>query len=137
MKTPREILLERHQAIDPKLDALRREILARQFETSRPINSGTNRLNLLWQELFWSCRRTWTSLAAIWVILLLLNLSQRDPASVRLAQSQPSAVTMMSFRDQEALLQELLADRTSPLEAVPARPFEPKPRSEISRTTAV
>lgn len=132
MKTPRELLLERHQAMEPRLDVLRREVLAKQWEPGT-----TNWTSRFWLEVFWSCRRTWTSLAAIWVILLLLNLSQRDPASVRLAQSQPSAVTMMSFREQEALLQELLADRTSPLEAVPARPFEPKPRSEISRTTAV
>ena len=132
MKTPRELLLERHQAMEPRLDVLRREVLAKQWEP------GTTKwTSRFWLEVFWSCRRTWTSLAAIWVILLLLNLSQRDPASVRLAQSQPSAVTMMSFQEQEALLQELLADRTSPLEAVPARPFEPKPRSEISRTTAV
>ena len=28
MKTPREILLGRHQAVEPKLDAIRREVVA-------------------------------------------------------------------------------------------------------------
>ena len=132
MKTPREILLERHQAIEPRLDALRREVLVNQWE---PVT--THLLTRFWQELFWSCRRTWISLAVVWVALLLINLSQREPASSRGRQSPPSPMTMMAFRDQEALLQELLADRTPPVEAVPTRPFEPKPRSEIARTTAV
>jgi len=131
MKTPRELLLVRHQAMDPKLDTIRREVLANRWEPT------TNWPTRLWLELFWSCRRIWTGLAAVWVILFLINLSQRDPASARLAQSQPEAMTVMALRDQEALLQELLADRTPPVEAVPPRPFEPKPRSDISRPTAV
>ena len=132
MKTPRELLLERHQAIEPRLDAIRREVLASRWEPA-----PSNGLARVWQELFWSCRRTWTGLAAVWVVLFLINLSQRDAASARLAPSQSPAETIMAFRDQEALLRELLADRIPPLEAIPARPFEPKPRSEISRTTAV
>jgi len=132
MKTPRELLLERHQAIDPRLDALRREVLASRW---KPVTAHW--LARLWQELFWSCRRTWTSLAAVWVVLFLINFSQRDPASARLAQSAPSADTLMSIRTQEALLRELLADRTPPVAALPPRPFEPKPRSETDRTTAV
>ena len=132
MKTPRELLLERHQAIEPRLDVLRREVLASRREPAPP-----HWFARLWLELFWSCRRIWTGLAVVWVALLFINLSQREPASARLVQSQPSPMTMMAFRDQEALLQELLADRTPPVEAVPARPFEPKPRSEIARPTAV
>ena len=31
MKTPRDILLERHQAASPKLDAIRREIVDAEF----------------------------------------------------------------------------------------------------------
>lgn len=35
MKTPREILLERHQAAAPKLDAIRREVLDAEFNAGQ------------------------------------------------------------------------------------------------------
>jgi hypothetical protein len=36
MKTPREILLERHRAVDAKLDALRRQILQVEVQAAPP-----------------------------------------------------------------------------------------------------
>jgi len=138
MKTPREILLARHRAAGPKLDALRREVvvgLNRQDakEPSFPaflvawFLGGSNKL---WRELVWPCRRTWSALAAVWVLLALINFSQRDNSSPALAKSAPSAGMLLTFRDQQKILNELFADRTVPAEAVRPRIYAPKPRTE-------
>ena len=62
MKTPREILLARHQAANAKLHEIRRAVVAdlspRQTrELEMPF------LLKLWRELFWPCRRTWAGLS--------------------------------------------------------------------------
>ena len=138
MKTPRDILFQRHEAAGPKLDAIRRDIVARHCA---PVERGLAAAlasfpNRVWQELFWSCRRVWTGLAVVWMVLVFVNLSQRDSQSAHAqpAGSPPSAEMVMALHRQEA---ELLADRSGPADAVRPRNFEPAPRSEISGITEI
>jgi len=125
MKTPRELLLARHQAANAKLDVLRREIVARQ--AAAPDRPGF--LARLWLELIWPCRRTWTGLAAVWLLIIAANLSLREPRPA-LAQRNPEPQIMMSYQVQEKMLNDLLADRAAPPDVERPRFFKPGPRSE-------
>jgi hypothetical protein len=140
MKTPREILLARHRAAVPQLDAIRRSVVA---ELNRPATREQNFLaslvaglrngcNPLWRELVWPCRRVWTGLAVVWILILAVNFSQRDRTSAALVKSTPTAGMMMTFSDQQKMLNELFADRSLPAEAERPRIFSPKPRTEAA-----
>jgi hypothetical protein len=141
MKTPREILLARHRAAVPQLDAIRQSVVA---ELNRPATRKQNFLaslvaglrdgsNPLWRELVWPCRRIWTGLAVIWILIFAVNFSQRDRTPATLAKSTPTAGMMMTFRDQQKMLNELFADRSLPAEAERPRIFSPKPRTETTK----
>ena len=150
MKTPRAILFARHQAAAPKLDAIRREIVKAEFMdvgqashlslTSllfRMETGATPVLRLLWRELILPSRRIWSGLAAAWVLIFIVNVSQRDGSQTIVAKSPATAPMMMSFRDQQKWLNELLADRPQPAEADRPLIIAPKPRSEVSQTATV
>jgi hypothetical protein len=136
MKTPREILLEQHRSAAPKLDAIRREVLAEKVTPARAGGSGAlaavwlNWPVVLWRELIWPCRRTWTALAAVWILIFIFNLSQRDKlelAARKLPPPSPEAV--MAWRQQERLLAELIGSSGTG-DAEQRKIFLPQPRSE-------
>jgi len=141
MKTSREILFARHQSNAPKLDAIRREVVAGLNHQDTKAQSGAVNLvswclggsNKLWLELIWPCRRIWSGLAAVWILIFIINFAQRDGSQDANAKSAPTAGVMMAFGEQEKLLNELLADRSLPVEADRPRNFTPKPRTETIR----
>jgi hypothetical protein len=140
MKTPREILFERHQSAQPKLDALRRKALAECAEaTAAPEMNGRlgpwfnlSRVPMkLWQELIWPCRRIWGGLAATWCVLLLINLNMDEaPAVTNKRTSTLTLEVLMALREQRELLAKLL-DSTPPSAASPAPPAARGPRSAL------
>jgi hypothetical protein len=149
MKTPREILLKRHQAAAPKLDAIRHDVLNAEFKVGQAsrlslislffqMETGWKSvLRLLWQELIWPCRRTWTALAAVWMALFIFNVSQRD--KVELAARKlppPSPEAILAWRQQEKLLAELIGP-SAPGDVERRKIFFPKPRTEIAEAMAV
>ena len=145
MKTPHDILFARHQAAAPKLDAIRREVV-RELN-----NQGTKEQSLpaffvawflgcsnkLWQELVLPSRRIWTGLAAVWVLLFIVNFSQRDNVSSITGKTVRSGEVSMSVQAQQRWVNELLADRSSPPEADRPKIFSPKPRTEIIKILIV
>ena len=139
MNTPRDILFARHRDAEPKLDAIRRKVVAQHCsDTAREQTAaGFGFLTRLWLELVWPCRRIWTGLAVVWVLLFIVNISQRDDSHAISANSSPPAGMMMAYRGQEKILAELLGDWSQPREADRQRNFVPKPRSEICGTAAV
>ena len=138
MKTPREILFARHQSAAPKLDAIRRSVvdeLNNQDAKTRSFLSIVASLRLccsnkIWQELVFPCRRIWTGLAAVWLLLFIANFSQREPVSSVTGQPVRSQAVMMSWQAQQRWMNELLADRSAPPEADRPRNGAPKPRTE-------
>ena len=146
MKTPRELLLERHQATTPKLDAIRREVVEVAADVNRRKQSvreltvaatlaKTIRLSFL--ELVWPCRRTWAALAAVWMALFIFNVSQRDQAELAARKlPPPSPEAIMAWRQQERLLAELIGP-SAPGYAEQRKIFLPKPRTEIAEAVAV
>ncbi len=89
MKTPRELLLQRHQQAEPKLDRLREGVIAGLAKPESKAEAAPSLIcffaRKLWEELVVPSRRIWVGLAAAWMVLLAVNLqmnhSQRNSAS--------------------------------------------------------
>ena len=126
MKTPREILLEQHRSAAPKLDAIRNEVLNAE---RRGAEAHPNWLVLCWRELIWPSRRIWTGLAAVWVLILAANISLREHSPAIVKSGSPSEM-MMTLKDQQKILAELLTDHSVPRDADRQKIFSPKPRTE-------
>ena len=146
MKTPREILLEQHRSVAPKLDAIRREIVEVAADVNRRKQSVheltfaatlANAVRHSFLELIWPCRRTWAGLAAVWIALFIFNVSQRDQSELAaLKLPPPSPEAIMAWRQQEKLLSELIGP-SAPGDAEQRKIFLPKPRTESAEAEAV
>jgi hypothetical protein len=132
MKTAREILLERHETVVPKLNAIRHEIIREGRRVAVPkfrVADTATLPILIWRELIFPCRRIWTSLAAIWILIFIFNFSQRDKSELMAKKSPlPSPEMILAFRQQEKLLAELIGPNEP--QAEPPKTFLPQPRSE-------
>ena len=131
MKTPREILSGQHRLAESKLDAIRSEVVAQCREGRRVVVAKsvlTYLPVLLWRELIFPSRRTWAGIAAAWALILVVNFSLRDPGQGGAAKV--TAPEMMSFQEQQKLVNELLADRFVPVDFDRQKTFTPRPRSE-------
>ena len=143
MKTPREILLAQHRAAGPKLDAIRRAVVADKLNHQNTkaqswvavfVSWCLRGSNVFWSELILPSRRTWSGLAAAWLLIVAVNILQREPATAGKFSSASSAPTMMSFREQQRWMNELFADRTVATDAEPPKTFSPKPRTENTQS---
>ena len=133
MKTPREILIKRHQAIEPKLDAIRETAVA-SLNDRRTANSPAvtdRRYN--WREFLFSLRWHLAGMSAVWLVVALLSLNAGHSASLASsvpAQKIPSAqIIMASLRENRRQLLELM----QPAEArgeQPQKSILPRPRSQ-------
>src|SRR5688572_9621455 len=124
MKTPRELILERHRTSAVKLDLQGKDLAA--YASPRPV------LRAWWEESIWPWRRIWIGLAPVWVIIAVLNLSSRDEPESQARRPDPQV--MMAWREQNRFMTQVLqpalpADKLK-LEHHPARPGIPRPRSE-------
>ena len=141
MRTPREILLARHRAAEPKLDAIRRSAVAETFgpdASGKPCSGMVAWLlrcsTIPWRELVLPSRRLWAGLAAVWVVLAIIHLSQRDTVSSITGQPVHSPAMMMSWQVQQRLMNEVLVDRVTPPDAERPRNAVPRPRTEEYRS---
>src|SRR5947209_2974627 len=87
MKTPREILLSRHRRTEPKLDAIRKRVLAEHDEPSEARLSLSFIVMELWRELIRPCRQVWGGLAAVWVAIAVFNFATTAPTAVASAKA--------------------------------------------------
>jgi len=136
MKTPREILFQRHQNIEPKLDAIRESTVA-ALRDRRGVNDAhgrwlQNAVTMIWHgfwhELVWPCRRIWAGLAVTWVVILAVNFSIQDKSEI-ITEKSPTPEMIMAWRQQERLLVELIGPNETHA-AAPPKPFSPRPSSE-------
>lgn len=138
MKTPRDILLARHQAAEPKLSAIRKSVLAAVPETPGTIQAGRGfavRLVpswflILWRELILPSHRVWSGLATIWALIVLVNLCQHEPANRTQRAAAGAPPVMVSWGAEQRLMNELLADRQPPIEADRPANGVPRPRTQ-------
>lgn len=93
MKSPREILLDRHRSAEPQLDAMRRRLVAGLSARRAGASPWSGFLELVWTQLIAPCRPVWTALAVVWVAIVLLqfNAARLRPPGSRDAAVVPSA----------------------------------------------
>jgi hypothetical protein len=124
MKTPRELLFERHRHAQPKLDALRRETLA---ATTKPVQPAMSLRDML-RSLRWHL----AGMSALWALVLFLHLGTGSEtsmiASIPPAKIPPPQVVMAALRENRRQLFEMIDAR--PPENEHRELILPKPRSE-------
>ncbi len=73
----------------------------------------------------------WSALAAVWLVILVLNHAARDTSPVVLAKSAPPSPQMLlALRQQQKLLAELI-EPSATRDADKPKSFAPRPRSEL------
>ena len=136
MKTPREILLRKHQHEEPALDAIRRQALGQVVFGALQASST----DLPWPslvELLFRLRWHLAALAAVWAAIALLSILSAAPQN---RPPQPTlsfaAQRMTVARENRRLLNELLKPVNA--EASAAMPGAALPRSDaVPRSISV
>ena len=134
MKTPREVLLERHRAAETKLNALRENVRVSAFPPADaparqpfPVRAAFT----LWRELVLPCRRVWAGLAAVWFAILLLNYCDGGSPKMPAGQTAASAPeVLMVLREQKQIVAELINPALPPPPVSAPAPAVPGPRGE-------
>lgn len=138
MKTPRQILFQKHAASMPKLDRLRAEVLRQHGPRTKALSRFRERnfaalaVEKLWAELIWPCRRVWAGLAAVWFVLLGFQLGAHSPETPPHATSAAALATALEQRRQ--LLAELF--RPTPVAPPPKPPPQAHAPDRITRRIA-
>jgi hypothetical protein len=87
-------------------------------------------INSQLSTLLWPHPTAWAGLAAVWLVILGVNLTMREATPLVAKRASPaSPQVLMAYREQERLLTELLGPREAPV-AEPPKPAPPRPRSE-------
>ncbi|MBU6402176.1 MAG: hypothetical protein KGS61_17800 [Verrucomicrobia bacterium] len=141
MKTPRQLLFQRHQPAEPDLDAIRHRVVLDAFGPIRAEAADTEpatgawpaRLaQAIWLELVWPCRRAWVGLAAIWVVISVLNHASADNPAVTQTRAEPLSPAIVTLLKEQRQLAADLEDLTSSSEVEPTQ-SRSRPRSEVER----
>ncbi len=149
MKTPREILFDRHRDAEARLDCLRRDVLENELRKARvrlgestpqaaprTVRRGGDTapcpapvwLSVLWQELVWPCRRAWVGLAALWMLIAALHSFSDNDRPVFVSEATARPEIMAALHAQRLLRAELLG--SIPDQADNSAAPAPAPRSE-------
>ena len=78
MKTVRELLLNRHRSVEPKLNALRARTISELQAGAGDLQIAHAKPSLrlrIWQELILPARRLWVGVAAAWCVIAFLHVS--------------------------------------------------------------
>jgi len=136
MKTPREILLQRHQNVVPQLDAIREAAVAATAGHGRArtldVSPATGRRGGL-RELLFSLRWHLAGMSAVWLAVAFLNLNTGRPVSQMAAippRKIPSPqIILASLRENRREILQLIQPPDS-RDAEPQRLIPPPPRSQ-------
>ena len=111
--------------------AWRAEILsAARASGSRPSTLDSRPLPW-WRELLWPCPQAWAGVAAVWLVILGVNLATRETTPRNFARQAvpPSPEMLLVLRQQQLLLAELV-ERPEPRAADRSKTVPPRPRSQ-------
>lgn len=119
MKTPRDLLLECHQAVDPRLDALRRAVLDNRFPSrvSPPRRSTElGRWIVALVNGFRPFHRQLAAMAALWALAAVLNGEFGSDPGLKLAGQNPPAPhqILAALRENRRQVWELIQGPVAP-----------------------
>jgi hypothetical protein len=148
MKTPRELILERHQSAEAKLKAIRAEDLAACARSAaeparqpRPVFDLLAAARSFWQDAFWPWRRAWIGMVAIWVVILAFGLAAHDtPRTASTSPARPDRQALAVLQEQKQLLTQLLGSGAPPLVShlrTPGPRSAAEPPAGLGRPTGV
>lgn len=136
MKTLREIILERHRAVETKFEGIGPEKLAaiaRESSDVRKREGFSARIRSavdgLWTECFLPWRRVWAGIAAVWIAIFALHIAARgkaSPGSGEMAATKNPQV-LSALREQKQMLAQLLGPTVT---STAEPPKNSGPRSE-------
>jgi hypothetical protein len=139
MKTPREILLKRHQTVEPKLGRMWVRDLAPGLRSKATPDHRNVFLAVswtLWRELILPSRRIWAGLACAWLLIAALNLASSEPAAKIASQSKPpSGEELRALIEQRRMLAQLIGPPSEP--AYTQKRTAPGPRSDRAAQTTI
>jgi len=129
MKTPRHILLSRHQDTGPKLDAISRDVLRKHVKRAAERHTVAGVL----MQWLWPSPVAWASVAAVWVLIAGLHLASSDLPPEHRLMAKRSPEMLEALREQQRLFVELV----SPPDDAEPQPLAPKRRSERDEPIAM
>lgn len=155
MKTPRDILLEKHAKAEGRLHEMRRDLAAELGRIAaeskleeEPWASFATSFLMGWRQLLWSLRGQLAGLGAAWLLILILGLSPGEEGPTLANGSRPrhgvqSAGVLTSTSPQQLLLaarehRRQLAELLAPSEerkTPETRPEPGRPRSQYQPST--
>jgi hypothetical protein len=132
MKTPREVLLNRHRDIEPKLNRMWPAVaVCDRRRGAREVGAHRAPLQALCRELIWPCRRVWAGLACVWAMIAILNVASSEPATRMAGKAEPmSTEKMQALVEQHRMLAQLIGPLPEPERK--RAPVLPGQRSERS-----
>ena len=144
MKTLREALFEKHQAAEPKLDAIREQVIAdltpdrnpdtqvRSAQRAGAGPSGAFGLQAGWRQFVWSLRWHLAGLSAAWLVALVLNIDNTPDLAQGVTRQDSSSPRqlLVALRENQRQLRALIAAPT-PEPAPEPSELTPSPRSQI------
>lgn len=132
MKPPGDILLKRHEPVEPKLDRMWNETLAPNL--SRHENLLLVVCWKLWRELIWPSRRIWAGLACAWAVIVILNIASSEPATRVTGKAEPmSPEKMQALIEQRRMLAQMIEPSPEPIDKRKSNPSGP--RSDLAAKT--
>jgi len=130
MKTPREILFQRHQAVEQKLDKIRERAVATACDPRMKYSLAVKDRRCAMREFLFSLRWHLAGMGAAWLLIILLNLNVGQSASlasaVPAAKIPPPQIILASLRENRRELLQLI----QPSESHDVRSPKLFPRSE-------
>jgi len=122
MKTPREILFQRHQAAESKLDAIRQTAVASASDRRAAGQPAVTDRRYNLRDLFFSLRWHLAGMGTAWLVIVLLNLNAGHMTNLASAiprgKIPPAQIILASLRENRRELLEMIHP---PKRAVPGR----------------
>jgi hypothetical protein len=137
MKTPRDILIEKHADLELRLDAIRRHVLQGETGAASCRRARPAWLETLWQQLVLPCRRPLAGLGVAWALILVLQGLANDRLALpRVSSPKLTTDVLVQLKEQWRLRTELLGPAVAEHTRMPGL-LEPHSGLQPGRTEAV
>lgn len=130
MKTPPEVLFERHASAQSKLDAIRRNVVA-QF--ANPPESWRARVI---REFVWPVRWHLAGMTAVWMLVALLHFERPSAPPALVTENKTPREFLVALIENRRQLAEMTDVAATDVAPAP-QPFVPRRRSEVQPACAV